>query len=98
MAADTWASLPCDLLIDIFRLLDTTAAVVRSAAACRLWRRAIISNASRLGPRPTLLLGFFHTFGYVHHRERGPFADVVAADRVDWTSYTTVFRGRACSP
>ncbi|KAL6654271.1 hypothetical protein ACP70R_007736 [Stipagrostis hirtigluma subsp. patula] len=68
MDMDMWSSLPADLLLEIFRRLETTA-VVRSAAACRPWRRAIIGNASCLRPRPDrflpdLLLGFFHQWWY----------------------------------
>ncbi|CAN6227436.1 unnamed protein product [Urochloa humidicola] len=95
-AADMWASLPSDLLVEILRPLDSTA-VFRCAAACRPWRRAIMGNASCLGPRPALLIGFFHTSRYVHHPMRphhapGPFADVLTAATVDWTSYEALFQ------
>jgi len=64
IADDAWASLLPDLLLDIFRRLESTA-VIRCAGACKPWRRAIISNASSLRPcpdrfNPNLLLGFFH--------------------------------------
>ncbi|CAN6280175.1 unnamed protein product [Urochloa humidicola] len=83
---DLWASLPDDLLVSIFLLVDTTA-VVRSAGACRPWRRAIIRNATRLGPRPALLLGFFHRNSYVHHPPVRR-SNVLTATQVDWTNYT----------
>ncbi|CAN6382078.1 unnamed protein product [Urochloa humidicola] len=64
MDADTWASLPTDLLVEVLRRLAATA-VVRCAGACRPWRRAVIANASSLRPRsdrfnPNLLIGFFY--------------------------------------
>ncbi|KAL6654654.1 hypothetical protein ACP70R_008119 [Stipagrostis hirtigluma subsp. patula] len=60
------ASLPQDILLDVFRRLEATA-VLSCAAACKPWRRAIIGNASCLRPRPDrflpeLLLGFFYTY------------------------------------
>lgn len=59
-----WASLPCELLVDILGRPEATA-VVRCAAACKPWRRAIIANASSLHPypdrfNPNLLVGFFY--------------------------------------
>ena len=73
MKSDMWAtSLPCDLLLDIFRRLGSTA-VIRCAGVCRPWRRAIIDNAARcLRPRPDcflpdLLLAFFDY--YCHLRQ-----------------------------
>ncbi|CAN6270821.1 unnamed protein product [Urochloa humidicola] len=95
-AADMWASLPSDLLVEILRPLDSTA-VFRCAAACRPWRRIIMGNASCLGPRPALLLGFFHTSTYVHHPMRphhapGPFTDVLTAAVVNWTRYEGLFQ------
>ncbi|CAO2150388.1 unnamed protein product [Urochloa humidicola] len=87
---DLWASLPYDLLVSIFLVLDTTT-IVRSAGTCRSWRRAIIGNASRLGRhRPALLLGFFHRNMYVHHPvPRSPPANVLTATEVNRTNYTT---------
>ncbi|CAL4991045.1 unnamed protein product [Urochloa decumbens] len=67
-AAESWvSSLPTDLLVAIFRRLDVSD-LIRCAGASRLWRRAIIGNASHLRPRPDcflpdLFLGFFHTKG-----------------------------------
>nr|CAB3490571.1 unnamed protein product [Digitaria exilis] len=64
--ANTWASLPVDLLVEILRRLDTTdTTVVAFAGTCKPWRRAIIANVSslKLHPdrfNPNLLLGFFH--------------------------------------
>jgi hypothetical protein len=46
-AVGAWASLPLDLLLEIFRRLESTA-VVHCAGACRSRRRAIIGNASFL--------------------------------------------------
>ena len=62
-----WASLPRDLLDEVLHLLGATA-VVRCAAACRPWRRAVISNAlglrrrpdDRLNPNP--LIGFLYRY------------------------------------
>ncbi|CAL5034081.1 unnamed protein product [Urochloa decumbens] len=99
-AAGMWACLPRDLLVEILRPLDRTA-VFRCAAACKPWRRAIMRNASCLGPGPALLLGFFHTSSYVHHPMRrphhapGPFADVLTAAAVDWTNYAALFQTRS---
>ncbi|CAO2046283.1 unnamed protein product [Urochloa humidicola] len=63
---DAWASLPPDLLLDIFLRLEADAAL-RCTGVCKPWRRAIIGNAaaSCIRPRvdcfvPGLLLGFFH--------------------------------------
>ncbi|KAK8448238.1 hypothetical protein SEVIR_8G247901v4 [Setaria viridis] len=87
-----WASLPCDLLVDILlRRLDSASAVVRCAGACKPWRRAIIANASRLRPypdrfNPNLLLGFFHRRWLDgRHVARlqyvpGPFEDLLSSD------------------
>ncbi|OEL29678.1 hypothetical protein BAE44_0009303 [Dichanthelium oligosanthes] len=67
MDVDIWASLPTDLLLEIFGRLETTA-VLRSTGVCKPWRRTIIGNAaSCLRPRPDcfvpeLLLGFFHNY------------------------------------
>ncbi|CAN6363752.1 unnamed protein product [Urochloa humidicola] len=66
MDADRWATLPCDLLIEILRRLAPTT-IVRCGSTCRPWRRAIIGNSSSLRPRsdrfnPNLLIGFF--YGY----------------------------------
>ncbi|CAN6278942.1 unnamed protein product [Urochloa humidicola] len=77
MDEDTWASLPPDLLLEIFLRLEAAAAL-RCTGVCKRWRRAIIGNAaSCLRPRvdcsvPGLLLGFFH-----NHRDRGGRRDVI---------------------
>jgi len=67
---DRWASLPPDLVIEILRRLEATA-VVRCAAACKPWRRAIIGGAASLRPRPDrfvpgLLLGLFHWYNWTY--------------------------------
>nr|CAB3502388.1 unnamed protein product [Digitaria exilis] len=84
-----WASLPCDLLVDIFRRLDATA-VLRCAATCRPWRRAIIANASCLQPHPdrfnpNLLIGFFYRDWWCRYQAwlqyvPGPFQGLLAMD------------------
>ncbi|KAF8645025.1 hypothetical protein HU200_066230 [Digitaria exilis] len=84
-----WASLPCDLLVDIFRHLDATA-VLRCAATCRPWRRAIIANASCLQPHPdrfnpNLLIGFFYRDWWCRYQAwlqyvPGPFQGLLAMD------------------
>lgn len=57
MHADTWATLPCDLLVEILRRLGpTSTTVIRSAAVCRPWRRAIIDNTRCLRVRPDRFL------------------------------------------
>ncbi|CAL4968673.1 unnamed protein product [Urochloa decumbens] len=74
---DAWASLPPDLLLDIFLRLEAAAAL-RCTGVCKHWRRAIISNAaSCLRPRrvddcfvPGLLLGFFHNHLDTHTGRR----------------------------
>ncbi|KAF8736463.1 hypothetical protein HU200_014335 [Digitaria exilis] len=65
--ANTWASLPVDLLVEILRRLDAppTRTVVAFAGTCKPWRRAHHRNVSslKLHPdrfNPTFLLGFFH--------------------------------------
>ena len=62
---DMWAaSLPIDLILEIFLRLEP-AAVVCSAGVCKPWRPAIIDNASIIGTHldrffgPSLLLGIF---------------------------------------
>ncbi|CAN6226755.1 unnamed protein product [Urochloa humidicola] len=65
MRADMCAFLPGELLVEIFRRLNSTA-IVRSAGVCKPWRRAIIGNVSCFWPsldrfNPNLLVGFFHT-------------------------------------
>ncbi|CAN6373594.1 unnamed protein product [Urochloa humidicola] len=65
MHADMWTLQSGELLVEIFRRLNSTA-IVRSAGACKPWRRAIIGNASCFWPsldrfNPNLLIGFFHT-------------------------------------
>jgi hypothetical protein len=57
MHADTWATLPCDLLVEILRRLGpTSTTVIHSAAVCRPWRRAIIDNTWCLRVRPDRFL------------------------------------------
>ncbi|RCV06941.1 LOW QUALITY PROTEIN: hypothetical protein SETIT_1G204300v2 [Setaria italica] len=52
MDVDMWASLPPELLVDIFRRLEAAAAL-RCTGVCKPWRRAIAGNAaSCLRPRP----------------------------------------------
>jgi hypothetical protein len=47
---DTWAaSLPIDLILEIVLRLEP-AAIICCAGVCKLWRRAIIANATILGP------------------------------------------------
>ncbi|CAL4887159.1 unnamed protein product [Urochloa decumbens] len=71
MDEDTWASLPADLLVEIFRGLGASAALA-GTRVCKPWRRVIIDNAARwLRPRPDcfaprLLLGFIDIY-----RDRG---------------------------
>ncbi|CAN6226754.1 unnamed protein product [Urochloa humidicola] len=87
MDTNTWASLPCDLLVEVLRRLASTA-VIRCAVACRPWRRAIISNASCLRPypdcfNPNLLIGFFYRHWFYSYLARlqyvpGPFEHVCA--------------------
>jgi len=92
-AMDTWASLPPDLVIEMLRRLEATA-VVRCAAACKPWRRAIIGGAASLRPRPDrfvpgLLLGLFHWYSWDNEsgaRLRpvpGPFESVVLPSTAD---------------
>ena len=65
-----WAtSLPCDLLLDIFRRVGFTA-VIRCAGVCRPWQHAIIDNATCLRPRhdrflPELLLALLDTYWHL---------------------------------
>ncbi|CAL5057567.1 unnamed protein product [Urochloa decumbens] len=74
---DAWASLPPDLLLDIFLRLEAAAAL-RCTGVCKPWRRAIIGNAALcLRPRrvdycfvPGLLLGFFHNHRDTHTGRR----------------------------
>jgi hypothetical protein len=71
MDVDMSASLPPELLVEIFRRLEAAAAL-HCTGVCKLWRRTIIRNAaSCLRPRPDcfvpgLLLGFLQ-----NHRDRG---------------------------
>ncbi|CAN6363746.1 unnamed protein product [Urochloa humidicola] len=81
---DVWLSLPPELLVEVFRHLDTTY-VVSCAATCKPWRRAIIANASSLRPRPdcynpNLLLGFFYQCqGALLQRVPGPLESTLPA-------------------
>lgn len=104
-----WASLPCDLLVEILRRLETTA-VFRCAGTCKPWRRAIIANASCLHPRPdrfnpNLLIGFFYKSGwYGSYQTRlqyvpGRFQDMdgsapLAAAGVDVKQYNQLLSSR----
>ncbi|CAO1940424.1 unnamed protein product [Urochloa humidicola] len=76
MDVDMWPSLLTDLLLDIFRRLDTRD-LVRCTCTCKPWRRTIIANVSSLRLRPdcfnpNLLLGFFHEYW----KNDGKFNDV----------------------
>ena len=86
---DTWAaaSLPIDLIIEIFLRLEP-AAIFCCAGVCKPWRRAIIANASILGPHldrflgPSLLLGVFHcdTTSACLRRTPGPFQSALPSN------------------
>ncbi|CAL4982636.1 unnamed protein product [Urochloa decumbens] len=95
MDLDLWASLPSDLLIDIFHCLDASD-LVRCTCTCKPWRRTIIGNVSSLRPRPdcfnpNLLLGFFYVYwnkasiiSEVHlQRAPGPFESLLKATNHD---------------
>ena len=74
---DTWASLPADVLLEIFLYLEP-AAVFCCAGVCKPWRRAIVDNASILGFH--LLLGVFHNSRYaacLRGTPPGPFQSVL---------------------
>ncbi|CAO2142873.1 unnamed protein product [Urochloa humidicola] len=100
MDSNSWPSLPCDLLVEILRRLDTTA-VIRSAGICKPWGRAVIANASNLRPHtdrffPNILLGFFHTNWYVHELElpplqRSPSLPQRPFQNVKWRRYAKLF-------